>query len=119
MPSGTRNPWRRTVDNRQQEGTGTVNLRTFTETEAGDPAVYGTHHSEPLRVCVYESLQGYFQQMGGHEIRGLYQLILSEVEEPLLRAVLEHTRGNQTRAAGVLGISRSTLRKKLADYKLG
>ena len=40
------------------------------------------------------------------------------VEEPLLRTVLQHTGGNQTQAAALLGISRSTLRKKLAHYDI-
>jgi len=77
------------------------------------------YRSEPLRVCVYNAVQAYFGNMDGHDVRGLYQLIMAEVEEPLLRAVLEQTEGNQTKAAAVLGISRTTLRKKLADYQLG
>ena len=81
-------------------------------------SVVKSSKSEPLRDCVRDALRSYFQKMGGHEVHGLYQLIIAEVEEPLLRAVMEYTRGNQTRAAGVLGMSRSTLRKKLALYKL-
>jgi len=77
------------------------------------------YRSEPLRVCVYDAVQAYFGNMDGHEVRGLYQLIMTEVEEPLLRAVLKQTGGNQTRAAEMLGISRTTLRKKLKDYQLG
>ena len=45
-------------------------------------------------------------------------MVLAEVEPPLLETVMEYTKGNQTRAAEVLGISRSTLRKKLALYGL-
>ena len=45
-------------------------------------------------------------------------LVVHEIEEPLLRAVLEFTRGNQSRAAEVLGINRSTLRKKLRFHGL-
>ena len=74
--------------------------------------------SEPLRECVRDALKSYFKHLGDHEISGLYQMVMSEVEEPLLATVMEHTGGNQTRAAGVLGISRSTLRKKLAQHKL-
>ena len=43
---------------------------------------------------------------------------MEEMERPLLHTVMEHTGGNQTRAAALLGISRSTLRKKLAQYGL-
>jgi Fis family transcriptional regulator len=43
---------------------------------------------------------------------------MSQVEEPLLRAVLEATGGNQSRAAAMLGLNRGTLRTKLKHYKL-
>ena len=45
-----------------------------------------------------------------------YDLVLSEVEGPLLQAVMEYTRYNQTRAAQMLGLNRGTLRKKLAAH---
>jgi len=73
---------------------------------------------EPLRECVRDALDGYFRQMGGHGTSDLYQLVLNEVEQPLLETVMQHTEGNQTRAAQILGISRSTLRKKLTAYNL-
>lgn len=74
--------------------------------------------SEPLRECVRDALNSYFQHLGDHDSRGLYQMVMSEVEEPLLQTVMQHTSGNQTRAANLLGISRSTLRKKLKQYGL-
>ncbi len=49
---------------------------------------------------------------------GLYDRILAEVERPLLTQALAATRGNQIRAAKLLGINRNTLRKKLADHRL-
>ncbi len=73
---------------------------------------------EPLRECVRDALDSYFQQMGDHGASDLYQLVLNEVEQPLLEKVIQHTEGNQTRAARILGISRSTLRKKLTAYNL-
>jgi Fis family transcriptional regulator len=73
---------------------------------------------EPLRECVRDALEGYFRQLGGHSTRDLYQLVLNEVEQPLLETVMQHAEGNQTRAAQILGISRSTLRKKLTAYNL-
>jgi Fis family transcriptional regulator len=45
-------------------------------------------------------------------------MVLEEVEPPLLRAVLRHTRNNQSKAARMLGLSRGTLRKKLKQYGL-
>ena len=48
----------------------------------------------------------------------LYQRLLERVEKPLLEAVLEHTGGNQIRAAAILGINRNTLRKKIVELGL-
>ena len=73
---------------------------------------------EPLRDCVREALEHYFSQMSDHDISGLYQMVISETEQPLLETVMTQTRGNQSKAAQMLGISRSTLRKKLAQYDL-
>ena len=75
-------------------------------------------HYEPLSACVKEALDGYFEQLDGHTASDLYQMVMSEVEHPLIASVLEHMGGNQTRAANALGISRSTLRKKLAQYQI-
>ncbi len=72
----------------------------------------------PLREQVRESLQHYFRQLDGHHTSDLYQLVIAEVEQPLLETVMNHTGGNQTQAAKLLGISRCTLRKKLAQYDL-
>jgi len=73
---------------------------------------------EPLRECVREAMEHYFDQMSDHNISGLYQMVLAEVEQPLLETVMEQNRGNQSKASEMLGISRSTLRKKLALYNL-
>ena len=72
--------------------------------------------NEPLRECVREALTEYFLRLNGHTPLGLYDMVLQEVEQPLLATVMQHTGSNQTRAAELLGISRSTLRKKLARY---
>ncbi|HDL6314499.1 TPA: Fis family transcriptional regulator, partial [Mannheimia haemolytica] len=47
------------------------------------------------------------------------ELVLSEIEHPMLDMVMQYTRGNQTRAATMLGINRGTLRKKLKKYGMG
>ena len=65
-----------------------------------------------------EALSLYFESLNGHRPGDLYDLVLSEVEKPLLRTVLEYTGGNQSEAASILGINRGTLRKKLKAYAL-
>lgn len=71
---------------------------------------------KPLRDLVKSSLKGYLAQLNGQEVVDLYDLVLAEVEQPLLDTIMQHTRGNQTRAATMLGINRGTLRKKLKKY---
>ena len=67
----------------------------------------------PLRNHAERALSDYFTSLNGHRPAHLYDLVLREVEEPLLKAVLDYTEGNQVRAADILGINRGTLRKKL------
>ncbi len=73
---------------------------------------------ESLSDCVRDALNSYFAQLDGHGTNELYQMVMEEVERPLFQTVMEHTNGNQTRAAAMLGISRSTLRKKLSHYDI-
>lgn len=65
-----------------------------------------------------EALQQYFHTLNGHQPEELYDLVIGEVEKPLLRAVLDYTGGNQSLAASILGINRGTLRKKLRRHGL-
>jgi Fis family transcriptional regulator, factor for inversion stimulation protein len=71
-----------------------------------------------LSAQVKQALELYFAQLKDYEPADLYNLVLGEVEKPLLAAVLEKYGYNQTKAAKVLGLSRSTLRKKLEQYGL-
>jgi len=73
----------------------------------------------PLRNHAERALSDYFTSLNGHRPAHLYDLVLREVEEPLFRAVLDYAEGNQSRAAGILGINRGTLRKKLRQFGLG
>lgn len=77
-----------------------------------------TAGTQTLRDAVDQALANYFRQVGDEDITGVYDLVLAEIEAPLLKRVLEYTRDNQTRAAQVLGLNRGTLRKKLKQYKL-
>lgn len=71
-----------------------------------------------LRQEVERSLQNYFEQLGSESVTGLYDLVLAEVEAPLLEAVLRQTGSNQSKASIMLGLNRGTLRKKLKQYGL-
>jgi Fis family transcriptional regulator, factor for inversion stimulation protein len=72
--------------------------------------------SRPLSNHVADSLDTYFRALNGHAPSKLYDLILHQVEPPLLRATLLYCRGNQSRAADMLGLNRATLRKKLRQH---
>ncbi len=71
-----------------------------------------------LRNHAADALSAYFASLNGHRPGRLYELVMREVEEPLFRAVMDYTDGNQVRAASILGINRGTLRKKLREYGL-
>lgn len=94
-------------------------IDTFTiQAEADAEATTMNHQHESLRQCVENALQQYFQTLDGQPANDLYQLVLSEVEAPLLEAVLSYTRNNQSKSAEMLGLNRGTLRKKLKQYDL-
>ncbi|MCE2572764.1 DNA-binding transcriptional regulator Fis [Motilimonas eburnea] len=76
----------------------------------------GQTTQRPLRDSVQQALTNYFAQLNGQDVTELYDLVLSEVEAPLLDVIMQYTRGNQTRAANMMGINRGTLRKKLKKY---
>lgn len=65
---------------------------------------------------VRAAVERYFQQLGCHEVNNLYDMVLHEVERPLIETVLGQCGFNQSKAAQILGLSRSTLRKKMAQY---
>jgi Fis family transcriptional regulator len=71
-----------------------------------------------LEECVRRSLDRYFKDVDGETVSGIWDMVLSAVERPMLEVVLSHAEGNQSRAADMLGINRNTLRKKLDQYQL-
>ena len=76
------------------------------------------HSSQSLRDSVAEAMQRYFADLDGQDTRDLYELVMAEVEPPLLSAAMNYTRQNQSRTAEILGLNRGTLRKKLKQYDL-
>jgi len=74
---------------------------------------------EGLSAAVERHLASYFASFG-EELPppGLYHRVLREIEHPLLSVTLAATRGNQIRAADLLGVNRNTLRKKIRDLDI-
>ncbi|VFP81549.1 helix-turn-helix domain-containing protein [Buchnera aphidicola] len=70
----------------------------------------------PLIHYIKIALKNYFLIVIEKKENNLYPMFLSEIEKPLFDIVMQYTRGNQTKAALILGINRGTLRKKLNIY---
>ncbi len=75
-----------------------------------------TSQEQGLQEIIYNLVNKFLAENKGSSINDLYDMILQEVEPPLLQAVMEKKRGNQLQAAKLLGISRGTIRKKLQRY---
>ncbi|MFT7110200.1 MAG: Fis family transcriptional regulator [Psychrobacter glaciei] len=73
-------------------------------------------NTQTLRDSVEKALESYFAQLDGQPVTEVYDLVLSEVEAPLLEVVMRYTKDNQTKASVLLGLNRGTLRKKLKQY---
>ena len=71
-----------------------------------------------IKECVRAAVDKYLRDLDGHQGCELYDLLMKEVEHPLLESVLKFTKGNQTLASEILGINRGTLRKKLRLHGL-
>ena len=71
-----------------------------------------------LREVVASSVKQYLDDMGQTPPNDLHDRIIREVERPLVETVREHTGGNQSKAADILGVTRSTLRTRIKRYGL-
>ena len=76
------------------------------------------HQENTLRSEVEKALRRYFQHVEDEPVTDLHRMVMSEVEAPLLEAVMRYTRKNQSRASIMLGLNRGTLRTKLKLYGL-
>ncbi len=88
---------------------------------ASAPASLGVEISndEGLSAAVERHINDYFvAHKGAMPAAGLYDRILREIERPLIVATLVATRGNQIKAAHVLGLNRNTLRKKIRELDI-
>ena len=86
--------------------------RTHHKTDAKTDA----SRENELSLIVRKVMRQYFKDLDGEKASGIYTMVVSCVERPMLEVVMSHARGNQTRAAELLGINRNTLRKKLHEH---
>ncbi len=77
-----------------------------------------SQNASALAQAVTSALEKYFTELNGEAASGVYDMVLSCVERPMLEVVMHHAANNQTVAAQMLGINRNTLRKKLSDHGL-
>ncbi|MDP1526489.1 MAG: helix-turn-helix domain-containing protein [Rhodocyclaceae bacterium] len=68
--------------------------------------------------CVRRNLNRYFRDLDGETPHAIYDMVIASVEKPMIEIVMKQAAGNQTIAAEMLGISRSTLRRKLTEHNL-
>ena len=68
--------------------------------------------------CIHQNLAQYFRDLNGEMPYGVYDMVLFQVEKPLLQYVMAQCNGNQCKAATMLGLNRNTLRKKLVQHNL-
>ncbi len=92
-----------------------MNLQDFQEINQNASS---TEEISQLSHAVKHSIRRYLYELDGTQPNNMYDLVLRQVEQPLFEAILEHTKGNQSRAAELLGLNRGTLRKKLRSYNL-
>ena len=88
------------------------NLTTGSETTPPD------YENLSLEEIIQRKLDDYFNRTRGVDVENLYSLVIERVERPLIELTLKATRGNQIRAAQILGINRNTLRKKITNLRI-
>ena len=86
--------------------------------DAEQPDANQQQEISQLSHAVKHSIRRYLFELEGTQPNNMYELVLRQIEQPLFEAILEHTKGNQSRAAELLGLNRGTLRKKLRSYNL-
>ena len=91
-----------------------VNAQLALRAEPAPPS----HPQPALRDYVAKAVRRYLLDLGDCESHELYDIVLREIEVPMLVEVMRHCEGNQSKAAATLGLNRATLRKKLKEYGL-
>lgn len=97
---------------------GSANNAAISQAAPEQTAITTIGGTASLRENVEVAMANYFKHLDGQPVSDVYQMVLSEVEAPLLEQVMKYVRNNQTKAAHLLGLNRGTLRKKLKQYGL-
>jgi len=90
---------------------------TSPEVAANDDS-QATTPTQSLRESVTVAVRQYLDELDGQITADVYQMVLAEIEAPLLTEIMAYTRNNQTKASDMLGLNRGTQRKKLKQYNL-
>lgn len=89
---------------------------TVLESNSTKQMASSDENGDCLSNNVRRALENYFADLDGHDTSNIYNLFLEQFEKPLFEVVMEVSRGNVTRAAGMLGLNRGTLRNRLKKY---
>tara|TARA_B100001057_G_C22765034_1_gene917327 strand:- start:782 stop:1045 length:264 start_codon:yes stop_codon:yes gene_type:complete len=80
---------------------------------------FDSYSKKPLKDEVRKAMRRYFLQLDQKNTPvDVYDLVLNEIEPPLLNSVMKFSNNNQSKASRILGINRTTLRTKLKKYNL-
>ncbi|MDO9311359.1 helix-turn-helix domain-containing protein [Nitrosomonas sp.] len=71
-----------------------------------------------IASCIRKAIGGYLNDLDGEKPGNLYSMVIQSVEKPLIEIAIQHTKGNQTQAADLLGINRNTLRQKMKQFQI-
>lgn len=80
---------------------------------------FDSYSRKPLADEVRKAMKRYYRQLESNAPIDVYDLVLSEIEPPLLIQTMKYAKNNQSKAAKILGINRTTLRTKLKKYNIG
>ena len=75
-------------------------------------------HEMAIDEIMREKIAQFYTKLGPHEVEGVYKAVMDQVERPLVEETLTLVKGNQLRAARILGINRNTLSKKIRVYNI-
>lgn len=75
-------------------------------------------HELSIERFIGKKLDHFFTKLGTHEADGLYDVVIGQVERPLIQKALAWAGGNQIKAARVLGVNRNTLRTKIRKLRI-